>query len=508
MINKEKAIEFFSKNYIIIITSIFALAFILRLYYFNMTQAVWWDEAEYLTRAKYYAGLVTTGEDIWSPRRPFLIPIIWTILYKIGSTEVVLRFTELLFSMGSIVLTYLTGKEIFGKKAGMIASLGMAVMNLHLFLTARLLMDLPAATMILATAYVFYKYYLNQEHPKKLWLIGLMLGLSMSIKATSVLIIIPIIILILIKEGKRFLINKNIYIIGSFALLTLSPYLLYVMSTLNKINILSETTGIGQNRFVTIQQFISNITGALISYAMVIPSELKIIFTIFLLIGLYIFLDVIIGFDILIKKKDNLLIKKAFLFLWPLVFLLFFGLFTKSYTEPRYILPMFPALFIIMAMGIIKVTKLIKNKQISIILTILILTIAGFSQISFADDLIKNKAYSFYQIKPAGLWVNSNLNAGESAMVNSNQMEFLYYIEHNVFGSAATEEETIQSIKDKKPVYYIISIFYQFNPEWHYKLPEKYPEVFIPVQAYFLDPEKKQVAVVIYKIDYKTLEKY
>lgn len=508
MINKEKTREFFSKNYVIIITLIFALAFILRLYYFNLTQAVWWDEAAYLTRAKYYAGLVTTGEDIWSTRRPFLIPIIWAMLYKLGSTEIVLRFTELLFSFGSIVLIYLAGKEIFNKKTGIIASLGMAVMNLHLFLTARLLMDLPAATMILATAYVFYKYYLNPENPRKLWLVGLMLGLSMFIKSTSVLMVIPIIIAIIIKEGKTFILNKNIYAIGSVAFLTISPFLIYIMLTLNKINILSETTGIGQNRFVTIQQLLSNITGAFINYTKVIPYELKLIFTIFLIIGLYIFIDVIIGFDILIKKKDKLLMKKTFLLLWPLMFLLFFGLFTKSYTEPRYILPMFPALFIIMAMGVIKVTKLIKNKKISIMLLILLITIAGFSQISFGDALIKNKAYSFYHIKPAGLWVNDNLQPDETAMVNSNQMEFLYYIEHNVYGSKATEEETIEDIKRYKPKYYIISIFYQYNPEWHYKLPEKYNGVFIPVQAYFLDQEQKQPAVVVYKINYEELAKY
>lgn len=508
MINKEKLINLFSKNYVIILTILFAFAFILRLYFFNMNQAVWWDEASYLTRAKYYAGLLTTGEDIWSPRRPFLFPIIWAFLYKLGFTEFIIRLTELFLSIGSVALTYYAGKEIFGRKAGIIASFGMAVMNLHLFLTARLLMDLPAMTLILATVYVFYKYYINQDHPQKLWLIGLMLGLSLFTKATSVLIILPIVITIIIKEGKKFITNKSIYAIGSIAFLTLSPFLIYVMITLNKINIITSTTGIGGGRFVTLDQFISNITGALVSYTMTIPYELKIIFTIFFVIGLYIFLDLILGLDILIRKKDKTLMKKAFLLMWILSFLLFFGLFTRSYTEPRYILPLFPAVFIIMAIGILKVSDLIKNKSIAIIVVTIILILGGFSQISFADNLIKNKAYSMYHINPAGSWVKEHLNEDETVMVNSNQMEFLYYIEHNVHGSAATEEETIQSIKEKKPKYYIISIFYQFNPEWHYQLPEKYPGVFIPVQVYFLDQEKKQVVVAVYKIDYEILDKY
>ena len=84
-----------NKNQIFLII-ILIIAFVLRISFFNINTALWWDEAEYLVMAKDFAFHTTiSGVNIWAdwnPVRPVLLPLIWAFFFKIGLGEIQLDF--------------------------------------------------------------------------------------------------------------------------------------------------------------------------------------------------------------------------------------------------------------------------------------------------------------------------------------------------------------------------------------------------------------------------------
>src|SRR3989344_7032361 len=80
---KEKIKSFFNDRYNFYLIFILIFAFIARIYYFFLTQnqALWWDEAEYMLKAKsFFFDIPITG--LGEMREP-IIPLIWAVLYLI-----------------------------------------------------------------------------------------------------------------------------------------------------------------------------------------------------------------------------------------------------------------------------------------------------------------------------------------------------------------------------------------------------------------------------------------
>ena len=76
---KETVMKFLGNKdihtYLLIALLIFA--FILRLMYFNIDQAVWWDGADYLTGAKVIGQDLPLNHYEFNPRRPFFLSVFW-----------------------------------------------------------------------------------------------------------------------------------------------------------------------------------------------------------------------------------------------------------------------------------------------------------------------------------------------------------------------------------------------------------------------------------------------
>lgn len=78
MVNKEKVKEWLKNKENLILLAVIIAAFLIRIYYFSITssQPLWWDEAEYMSAAKGYAGLVNYHLDaIRSPGFPLFASI-------------------------------------------------------------------------------------------------------------------------------------------------------------------------------------------------------------------------------------------------------------------------------------------------------------------------------------------------------------------------------------------------------------------------------------------------
>lgn len=494
---KEKINKIFKKKWILILLGILIFAFILRIWVFSLTsnQPVWWDEGDYLTVAKKIGMNLFPNfklSDLSNPRRPLLLPLLWAGIFKIGLGETTIRFIQVIFSIFAVFLTYLIGKEMFNKKVGLIASFMMAVFWSHLFYTGRLLLEVPATALSWASIYFFWKGYVKNENPKYIWLFGLFLGLSVFARAASLIIIIPVIIFLLIKDKLNFIKNKNLWIAFLIFLLIFLPFFFWVGH--NYGNPFKKFTGIGEGRFADFN-FNTLIHGNTIEFIKFFPDYLQIPYFILFLFGLVCWLDIFLGLDLLFKEGGMKLRKKLFILLWIIIPLLFFGITTsKSYLEERYLMYIFPAVFIISAIGLIKIYSYIKkyNKQFALVLGIFILLIGAYYQVSTASNLINIKKDSYLQVKESALWMKENLKENEIFMTQS-VPQSMYYSERECYGYGK-EDIFKKQIKELKPKYIILSMFEQ-HPEWAYKYPELYK--LKPIKVYSLD---NKPILIIYKL--------
>jgi len=203
---------------------------ILRFKYYNVNLGLWWDEAEYLSKAKNWAFGTVMPNSYWTAR-PVTLTLVWALLLKLGTNVTFIRFaTELLPSIGTLVVIYLLGKEMYNKKVGVIAAAMMSLFWLHLFFTARLLMDLPGLFFSLMTSYYFWKGFIKHHGMQRryIYLTFFFFLLTALTKYNDGVIIVPFLILLFIKERFAFLKNKQLWIaLGICLAFIVAPYLLF-----------------------------------------------------------------------------------------------------------------------------------------------------------------------------------------------------------------------------------------------------------------------------------------
>lgn len=152
------------------------------------------------------------------------------------------------------------------------------------------------------------------------------------------------------------------------------------------------------------------------------------------------------------------------------------------------------------------------NKYSGIAIIVIIICITAFGsqlgitnidQLTYADQLIKNKANSYIQFRQAGEWIKANSQKEDSIVASGGPM-VVYYSERKCFDNwlgAKDEKEFYENLLKEKPKYMILSA-YEGSPQWSYPWPQNNPDKAMPVQAYFFDAEKTKPAVIVYQLKY------
>lgn len=512
---KVQGYEFLKRNWIII--AILVLAFIIRLKYFNINSAIWWDEGDYLSLARKWAFGLNTPL-IWVAHRTFLLPLIWAGLLKIADSEFLLRISQLVFSMVGVFITYLLGKEMFNKRIGLISGFLMSVFWLHLFLTGRLLIGLPSAMFLWITFYFLWKGYVKEQSKKYIYLAGLFMGLAIFARMANMLVFVPfLIIFAIIKESGswkevlklrflKLLKDKRLWAFILFVLLALSPYIgwLLVQTGGNPIEAVKISLNLGRFEAITAP---SELVGGgskfmmywqpIWEYISYYPNMLNLVFFSVFIFGLFLFLDFLLGLDLIFKNK--LLQKKIFVLLWiimPTVGYAVQGAGGQSYLQPRYLIVCAPAIFYVMGYGLLKIRNYVKNrvtygKWVGLALVLGILLIGGYAQLTYAKITIDSKKDSYLQVKEAALWVKENSEPGDWIISNSIP-QTIYYSDRPVDMMGESNEKEILA---KNPKFLVVSI-YENSPKWFFEYPEKHNlEV---VQTYTLDGQTP--SLIIYQM--------
>ncbi|MEK6974032.1 MAG: glycosyltransferase family 39 protein [Nanoarchaeota archaeon] len=490
---KEKLSAFFKDRLNILAFAVIIFGITIRLYYLFLAgnQPLWWDESELMLYAKHIG--LNTPDTGWFPYREPLLPIFWGLLFKLGANELFIRFIEFLFSITAIIFTYLFGKEIFDKKTAIIATSLLSVFYLHIFYSLRFMSEAPTLAFVTIAVYYFWKGYVNKICLKHLLISGLAIAIGFLSYYAVGFIALTIFLHLLITDRFKFLKNRKLWIAAAIIILLMLPYFIYSMITI----------GAPIPRLAAVKESITNpettkVYGAWSLYLNLFPVYLQsLLLIVFLIAFLYILINIILGIDLLVKDENMNAKKDFFLFLWiviPLVVLSYIAINTSGHGEDRYLILIFPAVFLVASRLILKISDYIKkiDKRLSLTFILLLLIVIGFQQISYGNSLIKSKLASYEPVKQAGLWLKQNSRQGDVVISNSIPQN-TYYSERATYYAF---EDT--KIKSYKPRFFVVSIF-ENSGETYFKYPENHQDELIPVQAYFADLEKKQPLLIIYE---------
>ena len=136
------------------IVAILAIFLLVRIIYALRVHTVIWDEAVYIGIGKYIYSL--GGAGLWETIRPLGLPVILGFLWKLGANLIVAgEAVALVFSMLSILLVYLIGRNLFGKAAGIVAAAFFALTPVFFLYSSYILTEIPSTFFVLLAVYLY-----------------------------------------------------------------------------------------------------------------------------------------------------------------------------------------------------------------------------------------------------------------------------------------------------------------------------------------------------------------
>ncbi len=332
------------------------LALILRL--INLNQSLWWDEAINVVYAQgsnfwWFVTKYPLGD--FHPPGYFVILWIWGHLFNFS--EISVRLPSIIFGVLTIYLTYLIGKELFGKKTGLVAALFLAVAPLHIYYSQEVRMYSLAAFAVSLSSYFLLKL-LHGRH-NFLWY-AVSLGLVLYSDYTAYLVI-PAHMTFVFLFHKQFL---GRFLKGlAIGMMTIAPWIPIFMDQLSA----------GQEKAQVISGWAKVVGGTSIKEVMLLPIKIfigRISFDnnlSYILLFIILASPFVLSFVKLFKAKTDS--KTAFLWLWLIfppvaAYLLSFLIPVFSYFRFIFILPAF---YLLTTIGLLQY-----KVKISKILTILV----------------------------------------------------------------------------------------------------------------------------------------
>lgn len=522
-IRKEKIINWLKDPYNIVFLGLFIFLIIIHFYYFNLTknQPLWWDESQYMSTAKAYAGI---GDyKLEGPRLPGF-PMLMSLFFILGITsEPVMRFIALLLpSLIAILLLYFTIKEMYtDKKIAIVSTVIFGVLWEYFFYSNRFHTETFSLIFEFLAIFILFKCYVKKQDflfiKSKYSLIWILLFCIIFVlfRFGAYVALPAIFIFIIIVNKDKILTKKGIVLSVLFLiiLIILGIYALnqpYVKSLINSVA--------PQDKIAW--HFLTVFNGFYASVVQGQPPILLYFFIAGLIIVIFELFIIYERFKTISRDSKNIDFKSNLFNLILLVSVLFLFIFImrQGSIEYRWFFPFLTAMLVFTSIGIIKIPEYIlsffkiKNKIVLIIIITIIVSLGAYNQLVHSDMIIKSKIDSYQQVKDAGLWIKQNSDT-KDIIISASQPQTTYYSERKVEsfsinGSDQNNETGFDDIiKVLRPRYVTVSIFEpSFTPKWAYDWQNRNNESVKPVMAFYLDQEHKQLALVIFEVDYSKFD--
>ncbi len=469
---KEKIKEWLKERHNLMFMGILALGIVIRIYFFFLTktQALWWDEADYLAYAKNLAGI---GGWVISAKHNSLYSYLAAGIFKIGLGELTVKFLlQLIPSVLSIVLVYLICNGMYkDKRIGLVASFLMSVFWVSLFNTTRFQIDVAGLFIGLLAIYVFWRGYENKEKIfgkiDARWAIPLsavLVVLAYSIRRGYFLfgLFIPLYV-ILTRNWKELLKDKYNWI-G----LVVGLILFFIVE---KTIFISQIGAVGESYFhqeLPINFFPLQVFSSFFKFGSTPNIALFSLFWagLVLLIG-----KLLLSFGHI--KTNNETKADLFNIIVIVITLAFFVYVLRNpdgLGEPRWYFPLALSAFICISRAGAFIMDYVKpyNKYAGVILLVILIGSGGYYQYKLSDDLIKEKVNSFSGIRDASLLLKEISNK-DDVILTMGQPQVEYYSERKtvnakVWVNASPDKEehfykSVDKMKEDENVRYILISF-------------------------------------------------
>ena len=359
----------------------------------------------------------------------------------------------------------------------------MSIFYLNLFFTYRLLVDIPSLTFFIYSAYFFFKYFKTKKNSSLYWA-AVMVAIGTLFKLSTAFILPAIFIYFLITTGFNFIKKKEIWISALIFILILTPYIIWGYFEFGGFVLTQASGHVSPGSYFEGFNIFKN-------YLILFPTYFSWYLLIPFICGIVMMYKVFLYFDKLVKG-DQYLKRDLYLLLILIVPLTLVSLLI-GHNENRYIITIFPVVFLISSSFIITIYNFIKkhNKFFAILFIVCLLGVITIYQLNHTDNLIKSKIDAYKEVKEAGLWLKENTSP-EEIIATKSWPQISYYAERSTIKLPVIKEEFNLDEAD----YLMLSVF-ENHPEWAYDYPQ---EKNLTVIKYYLD-ENQQPLIIIYKLE-------
>ena len=235
--------------------AILIVAFFLRFYHLGYRD-FWYDEVSAVAYAKY-------------PWANWNAPLYWTLLHYwvkfFGISEFSLRLPSVIFSSAAVGLTYLLGKELFGRKTGIFASIFIGLSPFHLWYAQ----EARDYSMVLfwgtLSSYLFYKAL--HGNSKRLWALFTLSSVAGIYTNYFYLVLLVAQSFFVIFDNKEDLKNTLPYLL--MIALAFLPYSARFLDKFNSVRVKFWIPDPGRNSLIiTLENFVLGFNGFPIVYSM------------------------------------------------------------------------------------------------------------------------------------------------------------------------------------------------------------------------------------------------
>jgi hypothetical protein len=149
----------------------------------NSDEAVYAGQAASLAGNPHFTGLFPVIR-----AHPLVFQVLISPFYANGTPDVPGRYISALFGIGTIGLVYLLGRTLYGRRAGAIAALLLAIMPYHIVISRQILLDGPM-TFFATAALLCMTVFVRSDNRRWLILAGACVGLAALTKETAIILV-------------------------------------------------------------------------------------------------------------------------------------------------------------------------------------------------------------------------------------------------------------------------------------------------------------------------------